>query len=531
MNAETRLPLRMPLRMSLRLPLRMPLRMSLRMSITMPIKQLICGALLLGAISSAHALPDVQQSPLQPFEPLRFPMGDPLRTLPSQSLQNPAAPVPEDCSAARQPLVWSEGKILTLAEALDRGLCRNPRVQSAWAAIKKSAAGFGQAKSALLPKASASVARNSQRDQYINSPEQDSYMAVTIGQLSISYRLLDSGVTNSRSDSAEWDLEAALYAYDVSLLEALLNTISTYYDALANQATAESASLASKVAQDLYQTALRREKGGAGNHNETLQAETAWLRAELDFKKSANEQLKSQALLRYHLGENTIEKQAFVLVDEGISNELSTEELDHWYELALQVHPLLRQSTASVQSAIARLRATERDHWPTVDVGATYNRSFTPSATLSGGALQQDEYILGITLNIPVIFDGFNWNYRILEARSQLEQAQSDATEVQSRILGDVTRGYHDLRTLQSSLETTAQLQSAAEASHQSALNRLKRGAADISEVLNAQKALSDARRDRIQNLSNWRAARLKLRVQTGILERLAQQHSTSALQ
>ena len=493
-----------------------------------PMKRLLFGAVLLGAISSAHALPDVQQSPIQPFEPLRFPMGDPLRTLPSQSLQNPAAPVPEDCAAAREPLVWSEGKILTLAEALDRGLCRNPRVQSAWGAIKKSAAGFGQAKASMLPKASASVSRNSQRDQYINNPEQNSYMAVTTGQLNISYRLFDSGVMHSRSDSAEWDLEAALYGYDVSLLEALLNIINTYYDALANQATAESAGLASKVAYDLYQTALRREKGGAGNHNETLQAETAWLRAELDFKKSANEQLKSQALLRYHLGENTIEKQAFVLVDEGITNELSTEELDHWYELALNVHPLLRQSTASVQSAIARLRATEREHWPTMDFGATYNRSFTPSSTISGGALQQDEYILGVTINIPVLFDGFNWNYRTAEARSQLEQAQSDSAEVQSRILGDVTRGYHDLRTLQSTLETTAQLQIAAEATHQGALNRLKRGAADISEVLNAQKALSDARRDRIQNLSNWRAARLKLRVQTGILERLAQQHSSS---
>ena len=492
--------------------------------------RLAWATLLLGAMAVAHALPDLQETPIQPFEPLRLPLGDKLRTLPSQMLRNPAPPVPESCVDAREPLVWSEGKTLTLNQALDRGLCRNPRVQSAWAAIKKGASSLGQAKAAMLPKASASISRNRQRVDYLDVASESGETYSTSSQLNLSYRLYDGGSVRNQRDANEWALEAALYGYDQSLLEALLNIVSSYYEALANQATAQSTALAVQVAKNLYQIALRREKGGIGNHNETLQSETAWLRAELEFKKADSEQLKAQALLRYHLGETSIEKNAFVLVDDGGLDTLSDEELDHWYELALNVNPLLRQNLASIQSAASHLRAVERELRPTLDLGASYNHSATPVPG-TGGSSRREEYLLGFTLNIPMLFDGFNWNYRVLEARSQLEQAHSESQEVQTRILGDVTRTYHELRSLQNSQETTAQLQSAAEATHQSALNRLSLGAADIIEVLNAQKALSDARRDRIQYLSNWRAARLKLRIQTGILERLAQQHSSVPLQ
>ncbi|MCX8521861.1 MAG: TolC family protein [Rhodoferax sp.] len=501
--------------------------MSAEISLPLTLKWLLCVLLLPGAMLSAHALPEWQETPQQPFEPLYLPLGDKLRTLPSEMLKNPAPPVPENCTDAREPLVWSEGITLTLNQALDRGLCRNPRVQSAWSAIKKGAASLGQTKAALLPRASASIARNKQRIDFLDLPTESGETWSTTSQLNLSYRLYDGGSQRNQRDANEWALEAALYGYDQSLLEALLNIVSSYYEALANQATAQSTALAVKVAKDLHQIALRREKGGVGNHNETLQSQTAWLRAELEFKKAHSEQLKAQALLRYHLGETSIEKNAFVLVDDGDLDTLSDEELEHWYELALNVNPLLRQNLASIQSAASRLRAVERDLWPTLDVGASYNHSATPIPA-TGGSSRREEYLLGLTLNIPLLFDGFNWNYRVLEARSQLAQAQSDSQEVQTRILGDVTRTYHELRSLQGSQETTAQLQAAAEATHQSALNRLSRGAADITEVLNAQKVLSDARRDRIQYLSNWRAARLKLRIQTGILERLAQQHSSA---
>lgn len=40
---------------------------------------------------------------------------------------------------------------LTLPQAVDQALCHNPRVESAWAAIKMQAAEVGEARAAYLP--------------------------------------------------------------------------------------------------------------------------------------------------------------------------------------------------------------------------------------------------------------------------------------------------------------------------------------------------------------------------------------------
>ncbi len=374
----------------------------------------------------------------------------------------------------------------------------------------------------MLPSLKASVTRNKLRNEYLRNPESNDRGISTTFQVNLSHRMFDAGSREMSRDAAQWALEATLYGYDVALSDTMLAIVGAYYEALSQQSNAHANALALRVSHDIYQTSLRREQKGLGSHNETLQARTAWLRAELDHKKSLAEQYKSQDLLRYQMGEAGIERRLIPLEDEAQIDEFNLEELEHWYRLALVVHPSLSQTQANVKSALAKLAATERELSPTVDANLSRNLFGLDNSTSVGINARRLDTSLGVTVNLP-LFEGFAWNYRVLGAKSRVEQAESEARDARHRVVTEIARTYHDVLSLRNNLNHSEQLLVSAEETFKSARNRLEHGVADIIEVLNAQKALSDARRERIQNLSNWRVARLKLRIQTGIFERLAQ--------
>jgi outer membrane protein len=310
------------------------------------------------------------------------------------------------------------------------------------------------------------------------------------------------------------------------MIETMLNIVSSFFSALGQQAILQASTHAAEISNNLFKTAVRREQSGVGSHNDSLQAETAWLKAELEKKKSMTDAAKAQAALRYHMGEQMPEQKALLLFDDNADEDISVEELNRWYDLTLTAHPLLRRNQATIQAARARYEATRREIFPSIDLVRT--RSITgfignAGALSSGSRRLEDSY--GLTLNIP-LFDALSWNYRVLSESSKIEAAQADFENLKSRLLGDVTQSYQEAINLRDSLQSSKRLVESAEATYESAQKRYARGVAEIIEVLNAQRNMADARRERILTLTQWRAARLTLRMQTGLLEKNARAQS-----
>ena len=98
------------------------------------------------------------------------------------------------------------GQPLSLQEAIERALCRNPKTREAWASVKMQAAGVGVAQAAYLPTLSASwqALRDHSTTSVVDQPELSSHEVATqrTQSLSLSWVLYDFGGRGAALDNA-----------------------------------------------------------------------------------------------------------------------------------------------------------------------------------------------------------------------------------------------------------------------------------------------------------------------------------------
>ncbi|MEA3085331.1 MAG: outer membrane protein, partial [Paraburkholderia sp.] len=127
------------------------------------------------------------------------------------------------------------------------------------------------------------------------------------------------------------------------------------------------------------------------------------------------------------------------------------------------------------------------------------------------------DWYFGVQLQIP-LFEGFGRTYQVRQAHAQVEMQQYTLDETRQQVGLDVWKSYQALQTGIENVENTAALLRIAQRSFDATKHRYAAGVGNILELLNAQSSLSDANRQRIQALTDWRAARLDLAAKMGRL-------------
>ena len=105
----------------------------------------------------------------EPPAPLEMPpsfIEDPLLTVPPEVFIGKS--LPGDAGVIRCPTTYEASKNLNLELAIDLALCRNPKIKSAWAAIKIQAAALGEARAAYFPVLNGSISRLNDQTNYPN---------------------------------------------------------------------------------------------------------------------------------------------------------------------------------------------------------------------------------------------------------------------------------------------------------------------------------------------------------------------------
>jgi outer membrane protein len=184
---------------------------------------------------------------------------------------------------------------------------------------------------------------------------------------------------------------------------------------------------------------------------------------------------------------------------------------------AEETHPAIRVARAKLAADKAKITVARSEGMPSLDATASLSRNGYPNQGLS--SINQSVATAGVTLNLP-IFEGFGRTYRIRGAQAQAEQSEAQLQETTIQALTEVVKAHADALTSLGTLKATELLMTAAKQSIQSSLRRYDRNAADILEVLNNQSALADAEQERIRAVAEWRSARLKLLVESGLIGR-----------
>lgn len=466
-----------------------------------------CLAALIALIGSTAA----PLSWAQPIDELQI-FDDPLHTTPARLDSGTTLPgdnVPVTC-----PMRFDVHQALTLDEAVDLALCNNPRIQSAWAAIKLQTGTLGQARAAYLPTLQATVSRVYSQTSY---PGNDLPAASNSGTTiygGLSWRLFDFGGRAANVGMAREYLAAALASHDATLQSTLNDVIGAYFDALTAQATLDARQNAVKVAQATLDSAERREAKGAAPHSDTLQAETALAKASLTQSRANGRLRKSLAVLVNTLGLPSDTGLYLPPQLDAGETQTQTEALQAWLDTAKQ-HPAIQAARLQWEASKRNVDAAKSEGLPTVDLTANrYNNGY-PNQGLQPNHTHINT--VGVALTVP-LFDGFSRGYKIMSAQAQVNQKVAQLHETEHQIFRDVIKAHAEATTSARNLSESQKLLEAAKAAQTTSQRRYEKGAADIVEVLTSHAALIDAMLERVQCISDWQTSQLQLIASVGQL-------------
>lgn len=412
---------------------------------------------------------------------------------------------------------------LTLEQAVDLALCRNPQVRSAWAAIKVQAASLGEAKASDLPTLSMGVGAVQDETRYPGSPFESSTRNGNTLNASLTWRLWDMGTRAANQQTAQQLLNAALFSHDAVLQKLLSNVVAAYFDAQTAQAGWVARQQTEDLAKKTLDIAKRRQDQGMGSPSDTLQAATALAKARLERSRAKGGYDKARSILVNVTG---LSYGASISVQESPDSSISgapqhlavdlKAELGEWLERAMN-HPSLQATRSQLAAAQDKIQAIRLDGGPTLDFSTNYFQNGRPNQGLSSTQTQQT--LATVTLNIP-LFEGFGRSYKVRGAQALADQRRAELQSSEGQVLMEVVKAHADAIASLDNLDASQDLQRWAEEAAASVLRRYERGVSDILEMISSQTALADARQERIRCLADWQSARLRLLASAGAIGR-----------
>ncbi len=412
-----------------------------------------------------------------------------------------ARPVPLICDDPEPPAP------MTLAQAVDFALCRNPQIRLAWAEIKVRASGLGQARAAYLPTLSATVNRLDDKTHYPDSEFPDTHKKSTRRYANFNWRVLDFGTRAANLEAAQRQITAALYSRNGAVMHVTLETVQAWYEAQIARAALQARRHMRDLTEKTLLSALRRQGRGVGSETDTLQAESALARARLELNRAQGALEEAVAMLVYTLGLPPTTK--LTLNDDmadytgtpshasmrALHAEQVSRGLDVWLEAARRHNPDIAASRAEWSAALERVRAAQAKGLPTFDFSFGYYDNGRPTDGATG--YRSRERMLGLSVTIP-IFDGFGHTYRVRQAQAEAEQTRLHHEDTAHQTLRDIVRIHSQARTAWNTLDAAESLRASADKAALSLLRQFEYGTADILRLTQAQQDLAQADIERI---------------------------------
>lgn len=405
---------------------------------------------------------------------------------------------------------------LALGEAVDLALCNNPQVKAAWAAIKIQAGALGEARAAYLPTVTATLSQLHTRNEFPGRPETNNSTDGHTLYAGLNWRIFDFGTREANREVTNLLLVAALTGHDATLQKALAGVVQAYFDAQTARAAVAASTAVTQLARETLEATERRERRGAVGESDTLQARTAWAKAQLAEQRAKADYGKGLAVLVYAIGLAPDAPIQLLEIPEAATAD-SINDLAGWLDEAKAKHPAIAAARAQWDAAQAKVRQVRDEGLPTIDLTGNIYQNGYPNQGLQG--TRSTVTTVGITLTIP-LFEGFARTYKVQGAIAQAEQSAAQFEDTEHQILTDVVKTHADAVSALGNLQASDVLLKSARAAMASSEKRYAKGAADILELLSTQSALADALQERVRSVSEWRSARLRLLATAGVLGR-----------
>lgn len=409
-----------------------------------------------------------------------------------------------------------------------QAICANPQARKAWASARVQAATLGVSESAYLPTLNATA--GAERDTLSTTYNVEGYGEVNVPQnsnskyamLNLSWVLFDFGQRGAAFRQARELLAAANAEHDEALQAVFFNAAQAYYGLRDAQAAVEATRQTEAIAQESLAEATAKHEAGAGTLADQLQAQTNYRRALLDRISAEGDALAATGTLAAAMGLDADVPVRIGAADPTPDQANFAEGVDQLIEQAKARQPKLVAARAKYEAALANVDAIRAQGRPTIAlVGdlARNNPSYQQQPQGLGATSITGSHgsTIGIQITIP-LFEGFASGYKVAQAQAQADVEEADLQGAELQVALDVWKSYQNLRTDTANLTNSQELLADAQYSLDIARGRYKAGVGTFPELLNAQTALADAQKERVQAISRWHTSRLRLAASLGSL-------------
>jgi outer membrane protein len=435
----------------------------------------------------------------------------------------PSTPMPRDTWCQPTP----PDQLLELGDAVREAICAHPRARQAWASVRAQAEAVDVAKAAYLPKldATAGIQRNTLSTTYdyssvgLGSQRQSQNSTTKYAGLNLSWVLFDFGKRSAGLHQARALLAAANAEHGGALQAVFFNAAQAYYEVQSAQAAVDAAKQAERIANDSLASASAKHAAGAGTLGDQLQAQTQYRRAVLDRVSAEGDLYVAKGALAVAMGRD-VNMPVKIAADTPVRNDATTAEgVDQLIKEAAAHNPKLLAARAKLDQARATVDAARAQGRPTLSlIGSyTYNDPSYQTQPESFPITRSRGSTIGLQLSIP-LFEGFASSHRVEQAKAQADAQQAVLRDTELQVSLDVWKSYQELQAAMTNLQASGALLSGAQRSLDIARGRYKEGVGSFTELLNAQTAFVDARKQRVLAVSKWRTERLRLAASLGRL-------------
>jgi len=418
---------------------------------------------------------------------------------------------------------------LTLAQAVQTALERNPALQAQAEELSVARARTGQARAAWLPRVDFSQGLTRGNDPVyvfgtllrqrqftaanfalpgLNAPTPlDNFATRFDGQ----WLLFDSFRSKFRVAGARRMETAADFQTEQARQDLILRVVRAYYGVIVARENLAAAREALRTAESNEQRASEMEKAGLVVASDKLSAQV--FRAQMKEReiRAANQLEVARMALGHELGLGpAAQKEPQDTLREPAA---AVQPMDQWEKTALAERPALRAAELQLQAAERGTKLAKSEFAPKVGMFASFERD---AETLGGPS--GTNWTAGLRMEVNLFAGGMD-RYRLDEARARERQAANQVEYFRSGVRLEVRQAF---------LETTAAEQRAAAArdsveqakeSLRIIRNRYEAGLATMTDLLRAQTAQLEARTGYLAALHDWQVARAQLERAAGRLK------------
>lgn len=397
---------------------------------------------------------------------------------------------------------------LTLGAALASTLCQSPSLRQALADVAEQSAGVELADIAGNARWSASAEYSGARN-FNSSGSSGRTLGASLG---LSWVLFDFGQRSASLRAARQTLAAALAGQNNSLLESVRELLRLYGEAVVASATLQASTEAETSASRTAAAAQARYEAQVGNQIDRLQAQTALAQATLERVRAQSGWENARGQLALALGADIAQPLRLADWEGWALQRHPAPDLDALRREARAHHPRLRASQAQVEALRARLDAVQAEGKGSVTLSASGGNSRNWGAAGTGNTPTANAAVMA---SIP-LFNGREADAQARQVLAQIESREAERDTTLREVDSQLWQAHRALLTSQQSLQASERLQASAENTFRVAQGRYQAGVGSMLELLSAQAALADARRQRVSAQVEQLTAQTQLSLATG---------------